>query len=64
MFMKLMSKVVGTKNERELKRIQPMVVAINELEPAMKSLTDDDLRKKTAVQGAAGPGGDTRRPDH
>jgi len=48
MFMKLMSKVVGTKNERELKRIQPMVVAINELEPAMKSLTDDDLRKKTA----------------
>ena len=48
MFMKLMSKVVGTKNERELKRIQPMVVAINELEPAMKSLPDDDLRKKTA----------------
>jgi len=48
MFMKLMSKVVGTKNERELKRIQPMVVAINGLEPAMKSLTDDDLRKKTA----------------
>ena len=48
MFMKLMSKVVGTKNERELKRIQPMVVAINELEPAMKSLTDEDLRKKTA----------------
>ena len=48
MFMKLMSKVVGTKNEREVKRIQPMVVAINELEPAMKSLTDDDLRKKTA----------------
>src|SRR3989304_4806936 len=48
MFMKLMSKVVGTKNERELKRIQPMVVAINELEPAMKLLTDDDLRKKTA----------------
>src|SRR5574341_8520 len=47
MFMKLMSKVVGTKNERELKRIQPMVVAINELEPSMKSLTDDDLRKKT-----------------
>jgi len=48
MFMKLMSKVVGTKNERELKRIQPMVVAINELEPAMKSLPDDDLREKTA----------------
>ncbi len=48
MFMKLVSKIVGTKNERELKRIQPMVAAINELEPAMKTLSDDDLRKKTA----------------
>ena len=48
MFMKLVSKVVGTKNERELKRIQPMVAAINELEPAMKARSDDDLRKKTA----------------
>ncbi len=48
MFMKLVSKVVGTKNERELKRIQPMVGAINELEPALKALSDDDLRKKTA----------------
>ena len=48
MFMKLVSKIVGTKNERELKRIQPMVAAINELEPAMKARSDDDLRKKTA----------------
>ncbi|NJD68023.1 MAG: preprotein translocase subunit SecA [Candidatus Methylomirabilota bacterium] len=47
MFMKLVSKVVGTKNERELKRIRPMVTAINELEPAMKALSDDDLRGKT-----------------
>ena len=47
MFMKLMSKVVGTKNERELKRIRPMVTAINELEPTLKVLSDDDLRSKT-----------------
>ncbi len=47
MFMKLVSRVVGTKNERELKRMQPMVAAINELEPAMKALSDDDLRRKT-----------------
>jgi preprotein translocase subunit SecA len=47
MLMKLVSKVVGTKNERELKRMQPMVAAINELEPAMRALSDDDLRKKT-----------------
>ena len=47
MFMNLVSKVVGTKNERELKRLQPMVAAINEVESAMKALSDDDLRKKT-----------------
>ena len=58
MFMKLVSKIVGTKNERELKRIQPMVAAINELEPKLKVLSDDDLRGKTTefreriVQGA------------
>ncbi|MGH7369769.1 MAG: preprotein translocase subunit SecA, partial [Candidatus Methylomirabilaceae bacterium] len=47
MFMKLVSKVVGTKNERELKRMQPAVAAVNELEAAMKALSDDDLRRKT-----------------
>ncbi len=47
MFMKLVSKVVGTKNERELKRIKPMVTAINELEPKVEALSDDDLRGKT-----------------
>ncbi len=47
MFMKLVSKVVGTKNERELKRIKPMVTAINELEPKVKALADDGLRGKT-----------------
>lgn len=58
MFMKLVSRIVGTKNERELKRIQPMVAAINELEPKLKALSDDDLRGKTTefreriVQGA------------
>ncbi|PWB77153.1 MAG: preprotein translocase subunit SecA, partial [Candidatus Methylomirabilota bacterium] len=48
MFMKLVSKVVGTKNERELKRIRPMVAAINELELKLKALSDDELRGKTA----------------
>ncbi|CBE67754.1 MAG: preprotein translocase subunit SecA [Candidatus Methylomirabilis oxygeniifera] len=47
MFMKLVSKVVGTKNERELKRIKPMVTAINELEPKVKALSDDALCGKT-----------------
>ena len=41
------SRVIGTKNERELKRLQPLVVQINELEPALQKLSDPDLRAKT-----------------
>jgi preprotein translocase SecA subunit len=40
-------KVVGTKNEREIKRIRPLVEGVNALEPAYQNLTDDDLRAKT-----------------
>ena len=41
------SRVIGTKNERELKRLQPLAVQINELEPALQKLSDSDLRAKT-----------------
>jgi preprotein translocase subunit SecA len=41
------AKVFGTKNERELKRLRPNVEAINALEPAIKALSDDQLRAKT-----------------
>ena len=44
----LIKKIVGTKNERELKRIQPIVEATGVLEEEMKALTDDGLRAKTA----------------
>jgi preprotein translocase subunit SecA len=47
MFTNLLKKIVGTKNERELKRIRPMVDTINDLEAGMKALTDDQLRMKT-----------------
>jgi preprotein translocase subunit SecA len=40
-------KIFGSKNERELKRIQPIVESINSLEPSFKSLTDEQLREKT-----------------
>ena len=43
----LLGKVFGTKNEREVKRLQPRVVAINALEPEMQKLSDDELRAKT-----------------
>ncbi|HWY26497.1 MAG TPA: DEAD/DEAH box helicase, partial [Candidatus Angelobacter sp.] len=44
----LLGKVFGTKNEREVKRLQPRVAAINALEPEMQGLSDDELRGKTA----------------
>ena len=40
-------KIVGTKNEREIKRIGPLVERINALEPEYQKLTDDELRAKT-----------------
>jgi len=44
----LLAKVIGTQNERELKRLTPLVAAINELEDATRALTDEQLRAKTA----------------
>ncbi|MGD0792815.1 MAG: preprotein translocase subunit SecA [Terriglobales bacterium] len=44
----LLGKIFGTKNEREIKRLQPRVEAINALEPEMQKLSDDELRGKTA----------------
>ena len=47
MFDTLLAKVFGTKNERELKRLRPLVAAINERESLVTPLTDDELRAKT-----------------
>ena len=43
----LIKKIVGTKNERELKRIQPLVEEIRALEPSYEKLTNAELRAKT-----------------
>jgi len=48
MFKWLVQKIFGTKNERDLKRLQPYVSAINELEPQIQKLSNDQLRAKTA----------------
>jgi preprotein translocase subunit SecA len=42
-----LSKIFGTKHEREIKKILPLVAAINALEPAMESLSDNELAAKT-----------------
>ena len=44
----LLAKVIGTQNDRELKRLAPLVVAVNALEEATRALSDDALRAKTA----------------
>jgi preprotein translocase subunit SecA len=43
----LLKKVVGSKNERELKRLQPLVDRINALEPQISALSDQALAGKT-----------------
>ncbi|HEX7086219.1 MAG TPA: preprotein translocase subunit SecA [Vicinamibacterales bacterium] len=43
----ILAKVFGTQNERELKRIFPIVQAINALEPQLQQLSDEALRGKT-----------------
>src|SRR5882724_6670393 len=48
MLQSIVRKIVGTKNERELKRLWPIVEQINQLGPALKELSDDQLRAKTA----------------
>ncbi|RMF99505.1 MAG: preprotein translocase subunit SecA, partial [Nitrospirae bacterium] len=43
----ILKKIFGTKNERELKRIQPIVEKINSLEPSISGLSDSELRGMT-----------------
>src|SRR5712691_761661 len=48
MLQTLLAKVVGTQNERELKRLRPLVGEISTLEPSIQPLSDEQLRAKTA----------------
>src|SRR3954470_21324072 len=43
----LLAKVVGTQNDRELKRMRPIVAQVNALEPTIQALSDAQLRGKT-----------------
>ncbi|MBI4964838.1 MAG: preprotein translocase subunit SecA [Desulfomonile tiedjei] len=40
-------KLFGSKNERDLRKLDPIVRTINELEQAMKGLSDDQMKAKT-----------------
>src|SRR5438309_4580211 len=45
----ILKKILGSKNQREIKRMMPMVRRINELDEQFKSLSDEELRAKTAA---------------
>ena len=47
----ILAKIFGTKTEREIKAMQPTVQAINDLEPAMRELSDIDLAAKPWTEG-------------
>ncbi len=42
-----LAKVFGTKHDREIKAIRPLVAAINDLEPQLQKLSDAELASKT-----------------
>ncbi len=45
----VLQKIFGSKNERELSQLRPIVEQINILEPQMQALSDEELRRKTQV---------------
>ncbi|MGD8448645.1 MAG: preprotein translocase subunit SecA, partial [Desulfobacterales bacterium] len=49
MFLNFLTKVFGSKNERELKKIQPVVEKINAIEPQIQSMNDETLKKQTVL---------------
>ncbi len=62
----LLRKIIGTKNDRELKRMRKIVDQINALEANISTLTDDELKGKSALfrsQHQAGKSLDTLLPE-
>ena len=43
----IVRKIFGTQNQRELRRMQPLVHRINEIEQKLQSLSDTELQAKT-----------------
>src|SRR5579884_1749693 len=46
-FETILAKIFGTKHEREVKAMRPIIAAINDLEPQMQALSDRDLAAQT-----------------
>ena len=43
----LLTRVFGSRNERQLRQLNRIVAKINALEPEMQKLSDDQLKAKT-----------------
>ncbi len=48
---KAISLVIGTKHERDFKRMKPRVESVNVLEPEVEAMTDDAIRERFAAIG-------------
>ncbi|WP_373499356.1 preprotein translocase subunit SecA [Desulfococcus sp.] len=48
MIFDFLTKVFGSKNDREIKKIQPVVEQINAIEPAVRAMSDEELKGQTA----------------
>ena len=48
-FETLVAKVIGTRSERELKKLQPLLARVNALEATQQARSDDELRAQTPV---------------
>src|ERR1700722_845699 len=44
----IIKKIIGTQNQRTLRKLHPVVAQINALEPGMKALADADFPRRTA----------------
>jgi len=49
MFQKILTFLFGSKYERDLKKLSPIVASINALEPKIRGLNDSDLSNQTVV---------------
>ena len=47
MFETILKKIIGTKNDRDLKRLSVLLDEVNQFEPAIMSLSDAELQAKT-----------------